>query len=240
MRGDRREELVLYWFFVRALGPIARWRMHPQGVGVENIPRAGGAIIAANHLAVVDDALIPLTCPRMVHFMGKAEYFQGKGLKGRFMKWWFTSVGVFPVDRSGGSNSLGALAHALEIIQGGHLFGIHVEGTRSPDGRLYRGHTGVAKLALESGCDIIPTAIIGSREVQMPGQVIPGVGHTKVIYGKPITVSKMDPKGITHEHLRELTDRVTAEIEKLSGQEYVDEYAQKVKEQLSHANSASK
>ena len=95
----------------------------------------------------------------MVHFMGKAEYFEGKGIKGRFKKWWFTSVGVFPVDRSGGSKSLGALAHAREILEEGHLFGIHVEGTRSPDGRLYRGHTGAARLALETGCPLVPTAL---------------------------------------------------------------------------------
>lgn len=119
--------------------------------GLQNIPRTGGGIIAANHLAVIDDALLPLTCPRMIHFMGKAEYFEGKGIKGKFKKWWFTSVGVFPVDRSGGSKSLGALEHAREIIEEGHLFGIHIEGTRSPDGRLYKGHTGAARLALETG-----------------------------------------------------------------------------------------
>lgn len=133
---------MLYWFFVKGLGPIAHHRLSPAVSGLNNVPREGGAIIAANHLAVIDDALIPITCPRMVHFMGKAEYFEGKGLKGKFKKWWFTSVGVFPVDRSGGSKSLGALEHAREIIEDGHLFGIHIEGTRSPDGRLYKGHTG--------------------------------------------------------------------------------------------------
>ena len=163
---------MLYWFFVKVLGPIARHRLGPTASGLNNVPRTGGAIIAANHLAVIDDALIPITCPRMVHFMGKAEYFEGKGLKGKFKKWWFTSVGVFPVDRSGGNKSLGALEHAREIIEDGHLFGIHIEGTRSPDGRMYKGHTGVARLALETGCPIVPTAIIGSRELQKPGTVI--------------------------------------------------------------------
>ena len=122
--------------FRKSLGPIAIHRLGPTAQGLENIPHEGGAIIAANHLAVIDDALLPLTCPRMIHFMGKAEYFEGKGIKGKFKKWWFTSVGVFPVDRSGGSKSLGALNHAREIIEDGHLFGIHIEGTRSPDGRL--------------------------------------------------------------------------------------------------------
>ncbi len=113
---------MLYWFFVKGLGPIAIHRLGPTAKGLENIPREGGAIIAANHLAVIDDALLPLTSPRMIHFMGKAEYFEGKGIKGKFKKWWFTSVGVFPVDRSGGSKSLGALNHAREIIEDGHLF----------------------------------------------------------------------------------------------------------------------
>ena len=217
---------MLYWFFVKVLGPIARHRLGPTASGLNNVPRTGGAIIAANHLAVIDDALIPITCPRMVHFMGKAEYFEGKGLKGKFKKWWFTSVGVFPVDRSGGNKSLGALEHAREIIEDGHLFGIHIEGTRSPDGRMYKGHTGVARLALETGCPIVPTAIIGSRELQKPGTVIPAKGKTQVIYG------------ITHDDLRSLTDRISAEIQKMSGQEYVNEYAQKVKEELKAQKAA--
>ena len=223
---------MLYWFFVKGFGSIARHRLGPSAEGLDNIPRKGGAIIAANHLAVIDDALIPITCPRMVHFMGKAEYFEGKGIKGRFKKWWFTSVGVFPVDRSGGNKSLGALEHAREIIEEGHLFGIHIEGTRSPDGRLYKGHTGAARLALETGCPIVPTAIIGSRELQEPGTVIPKKGKTQVLYGKPIEVTKKAAEDITHDDLRSLTDQVTGAIRAMSGQEYVDEYAQKVKEQL--------
>ena len=229
---------MLYWFFVKVLGPIARHRLGPTASGLNNVPRTGGAIIAANHLAVIDDALIPITCPRMVHFMGKAEYFEGKGLKGKFKKWWFTSVGVFPVDRSGGNKSLGALEHAREIIEDGHLFGIHIEGTRSPDGRMYKGHTGVARLALETGCPIVPTAIIGSRELQKPGTVIPAKGKAQVIYGKPIEVEKKTADEITHDDLRSLTDRISAEIQKMSGQEYVNEYAQKVKEELKAQKAA--
>ena len=229
---------MLYWFFVRTLGPIARRRFNPTVEGLENIPRHGGAIIAANHLAVIDDALLPMTCPRMSHFMGKAEYFEGKGVKGKFKKWWFTSVGVFPVDRSGGSKSLGALNHAREILEDGHLFGIHVEGTRSPDGRLYRGHTGAARLAFETGCPIVPTAIIGSRDLQKPGQVIPSKGKSTIIYGKPIAVERKNPEDVTHEELRELTDRVVKAIGAMSGQEYVDEYAQTVKARLKDEQEA--
>ena len=168
----------------------------------------------------------------MIHFMGKAEYFEGKGIKGRFKKWWFTSVGVFPVDRSGGSKSLGALNHAREILEDGHLFGIHIEGTRSLDGRLYKGHTGVAKLALETGCPIVPVAIIGSDTLQPVGTVVPKKGKTQVIYGAPIPVERKDAEDVTHDDLRALTDQVTRAIQSMSGQEYVDEYAQTVKKRL--------
>lgn len=229
---------MLYWFFVKGFGWVARLRLGPTVKGLENVPRAGGAIIAANHLAVIDDALIPITCPRMVHFMGKAEYFEGKGIKGRFKKWWFSSVGVFPVDRSGGDKSLGALAHAREIIEDGHLFGIHIEGTRSPDGRLYKGHTGVAKLALETGCPIVPVAIIGSDKLQPVGTVIPKKGKTQVLYGRPIEVTRKDSAAITHDDLRSLTDCVTAAIAAMSGQEVVDEYAQTVKKRLKEQAAA--
>ena len=217
--------------------PSTAWDRLPKG-DLKTFRAKDGAIIAANHLAVIDDALLPLTCPRMIHFMGKAEYFEGKGIKGKFKKWWFTSVGVFPVDRSGGSKSLGALNHAREILEDGHLFGIHIEGTRSPDGRLYKGHTGAARLAFETGCPIVPSAIIGSRELQKPGQIIPGKGKTTVVYGEPIAVEKKPADQITHDDLRTLTDRVTMEIQKMSGQEYVSEYAQKVKEQLKAQKAA--
>ncbi|MEE1296704.1 MAG: lysophospholipid acyltransferase family protein [Bifidobacterium sp.] len=223
---------MLYWFFVKTLGPIARHRFQPTTIGLEHIPHEGGAIIASNHLAVIDDGLLPLTCPRMIHFMGKAEYFEGTGLKGKAKKWFFTSAGVFPVDRSGGSKSLGALEHAREIIESGELFGIHIEGTRSPDGRLYKGHTGAARLALETGCPIIPTALVGPREIQKPGQVIPGKGRTSVVYGEPIQVEKVPSDQVTHEMLRSLTDEITRRIQAMSGQEYVPEYAQVVKKQM--------
>ncbi len=233
MRYAKKGFRMLYWFFVKGLGFIARMRIHPSVKGVENIPKKGGAIIAANHLAVIDDALLPLTCPRMIHFMGKAEYFEGKGLKGRFKKWWFTSVGVFPVDRSGGARSESALKHARAILEKGQLFGIHVEGTRSPDGRLYKGHTGAARLALETGCPIIPVAIIGTRQLQPKGTVIPLSGKTQAIYGEPIHVERVtSDEEITRERLREITDAITHSIASMSGQEYVDEYAQTVKQRM--------
>lgn len=220
---------MLYWFFVKLLGPLARHWFKPTPVGLENIPKTGAAIIASNHLAVIDDALLPLVSPRMIHFMGKAEYFNGHGIKGWFKKWWFTSVGVFPVDRSGGSKSLGALETARHLLEKGDVFGIHPEGTRSPDGRLYRGHTGVARLAFETGTTIVPAAIIGSRQLQEPGRVIPHKGRTTVVFGKPIPVPKLPVNTLTHEEVRNLTDRVMQAIQEMSGQQYVDVYAQVVK-----------
>lgn len=220
---------MLYWFFVKLLGPLARAWFNPTVRGLENIPKKGAAIIASNHLAVIDDALLPLVCPRMIHFMGKAEYFEGRGFKGWFKKWWFSSVGVFPVDRSGGSKSLGAMETARSILEEGHIFGIHPEGTRSPDGRLYRGHTGVARLAFETGTTVIPTAIIGTRQLQEPGRVLPRRGKTWVIFGKPIRVAKTPVNQLTHEEIRNLTDQIMQEVNEMSGQDYVDVYAQVVK-----------
>ncbi|RBP99559.1 lysophospholipid acyltransferase family protein [Bifidobacterium xylocopae] len=220
---------MLYWFFVKLLGPLARAWFHPDVHGGEHIPTTGSVIIASNHLAVIDDGLLPLACPRMIHFMAKAEYFTGKGIKGRFKKWWFSSVGVFPVDRSGGSKSLGALETAREILEQGHVFGIHPEGTRSPDGRLYRGHTGMARLAFETGTPIVPAALIGTRELQRPGKTLPSRGRTTVVFGEPIQVRREVVTQLTHEEIRDLTDRVMREISRMSGQEYVDIYAQVVK-----------
>lgn len=220
---------MLYWFFVKLLGPLARAWFNPTVEGLENIPKKGAAIIASNHLAVIDDALLPLVCPRMIHFMGKAEYFEGRGFKGWFKKWWFSSVGVFPVDRSGGSKSLGAMETARSILEEGHIFGIHPEGTRSPDGRLYRGHTGVARLAFETGTTVVPAAIIGTRQLQEPGRVLPRRGKTRVIFGKPIRVVKTPVNQLTHQEIRNLTDQIMQEINEMSGQDYVDVYAQVVK-----------
>lgn len=172
----------MYWLLVHLLSPLAHWWLGIKCKGLENVPREGGVIIAANHLAAVDDVLIPVTCPRMVHFMGKSDYFNGRGIKGKVKKWFFQSVGVFPVDRSGGSNSTPALDEARGIIESGELFGIHIEGTRSPDGRLYKGHTGVARLAFETGCDIIPVAIIGTNAVQPIGRVMPSKGNSYRYY----------------------------------------------------------
>lgn len=225
----------MYWFYVGLLGPLARLWFTPTIKGRENVPKEGAAIIASNHLAAIDDAIIPLVTPRMVHFMGKAEYFTGKGIKGRFKKFFFTTAGVFPVDRSGGTKALGALESARKILEAGKLFGIHPEGTRSPDGKLYRGHTGVARLAFETGAPIIPVALTGTDKAQPAGTVFPHRHHCTITYGAPIPVEKVPAEELTHEQIRELTDRMMARIAQMSGQDYVDMYAQDKKKQLKAA-----
>ena len=224
---------MLYWFFVKGLGPIAIHRLGPTAQGLENIPHEGGAIIAANHLAVIDDALLPLTCPRMIHFMGKAEYFEGKGIKGKFKKWWFTSVGVFPVDRSGGSKSLGALNHAREIIELTDICSAFTSKVLAAPMDVFTKDIPARRVWHSK-----PVAPLfrppSSVRVNCRGLVTGHLnkGKSKVIYGKPIEVEKKSADQITHDDLRSLTDRVTREIQKMSGQEYVDEYAQKVKAEL--------
>lgn len=222
----------MYWFYVATIGPLARLWFTPTITGLENVPKKGAAIIASNHLAAIDDAIIPLVAPRMVHFMGKAEYFTGKGIKGKLKKFFFTTAGVFPVDRSGGTKALGALEAAREILEKGELFGIHPEGTRSPDGKLYRGHTGVARLAMITGAPIIPVALTGTDKAQPTGTVFPHRHHTTITFGKPITVEKVAEDDMTHEAIRDLTDRMMAQIARMSGQEYVDMYAQDRKKEL--------
>lgn len=231
--------MSLYGMYVKVLGPLATKWFTPDVIGLENVPKFGAAIIASNHLAVIDDAVIPLETPRMVHFMGKKEYFNGKGLKGKFKKFFFTTAGVFPVDRSGGDKANGGLTEARKILEQGELFGIHPEGTRSPDGKLYKGHTGVARLALETGTPIIPVALIGTNIAQPAGTVWPHKHHTVIKYGKPIIVPHVPESEITHEMIRQLTDTMMHKIQELSGQEYVDMYAQDRKKELTAAKNAT-
>lgn len=229
----------LYWFYVRTFGPAARKAFTPSVTGLKNVPERGPAIIAANHLAVVDDAIIPLVTPRMVHYMAKEEYFTGKGIKGKIKKFFFTSAGTFPVERSGGAQSAGSLEHAREILEKGEIFGIHPEGTRSPDGRLYRGHTGVARLAYATGAPIIPVGLIGTNIAQPIGAVLPHKHHVEVHFGEPLRVPKTPESEVTYEMLRSLTDEMMGRIRELSGQEYVDVYAQKVKAEIAQQHAAA-
>ena len=222
---------MFYWFLKRVLiGPWLRIIFRPWVEGLENVPQTGPAILASNHLSFSDSFFLPLVVPRRVTFIAKAEYFTGRGVKGRLSAGFFRAVGQIPVDRSGGRASEAALRSGLKILQRGELFGIYPEGTRSPDGRLYRGRTGVARLALEAGVPVLPCAMIDTEKLQPPGRVLPKLIRPGVRIGKPLDFSRYEGMAGDRFVLRSMTDEIMYELMMLSGQEYVDMYATKAKE----------
>jgi 1-acyl-sn-glycerol-3-phosphate acyltransferase len=223
---------VFYWVVKFLLYPLLR-AFRPWAEGVENVPRTGPAILASNHLSFSDHFFAPLPLPRKVVFLAKSEYFTGRGLKGLFSKAFFSGMGQIPVDRTGGEASERALNTGLRVLAGGELLGIYPEGTRTPDGRLYRGKTGVARLALEARVPVIPTAMIGGFEFQPPGKITPRLRvRPGVKFGKPLDFSRYYGMDSDRVVLRAMTDEIMYELMKLSGQEYVDEYAPRGKNRL--------
>ncbi|MGW3460698.1 lysophospholipid acyltransferase family protein [Streptomyces olivaceoviridis] len=211
------------------LGPIMRLMFRLQAEGVENIPGDGPVILAGNHLTFIDSMVLPLVSKRQVFFIGKDEYVTGKGVKGRLMAWFFTGVGMIPVDRDGASGGVAALMTGRRVLEEGKIFGIYPEGTRSPDGRLYRGRTGIARLTLMTGAPVVPFAMIGTDKLQPGGRGIPRPGRVTVRFGEPMEFSRYDGMDRDRYVLRAVTDSVMTEVMRLSGQEYVDMYATKAK-----------
>jgi 1-acyl-sn-glycerol-3-phosphate acyltransferase len=229
---------VLYWFLKWiAVGPWLKLVFRPRVEGAEHVPGTGPAILASNHLSYADWLFMPLTLPRRVTFVAKAEYFTTPGLKGWFQRKFFSGAGQVPIDRSGASAAEGALASARKILGDGDLFGIYPEGTRSHDGRLYRGRTGVARLALETGVPVIPVAVRGTDVVAPPGKKFGTFTRPVVRFGKPLDFSRYEGMEKDRYILRAITDEIMYEIMQLSGQEYVDMYATKAKE-LSQRSAA--
>src|SRR5215470_18640861 len=223
---------MFYWVVKALLAPILKL-FRPWAEGTEYVPRTGPAILASNHLSFSDHFFAPLPLPRKVVFLAKSEYFTGRGIKGLFSKAFFSGVGQIPVDRSGGEASERALATGLRVLANGQLLGIYPEGTRTPDGRLFRGKTGVARLALEARVPVIPCAMIGGFEFQPPGRITPQFKvRPGVRFGKPLDFSRY--YGLESDRFvrRAITDEIIYEIMKLSGQEYVDEYAARHKAAL--------
>ena len=221
---------VFYWVVKAILGPFLRIVFRPWADGIDNVPREGPAIIASNHLSFSDHFFAPLPLPRKVVFLAKSEYFTGRGVKGLFSKAFFSGLGQIPVDRSGGAAGERALRTGLRVLAQGDLLGIYPEGTRTPDGRLYRGKTGVARLALEARAPVVPCAMIGGFEFQPPGKIRPRLRiRPGVRFGKPLDFSRYYGMEQDRIVLRAVTDEVMYAIMKLSGQEYVDEYAQRSK-----------
>ncbi|MFY9305066.1 MAG: lysophospholipid acyltransferase family protein, partial [Rhodoluna sp.] len=207
------------------LGPLLRFIFRPWVRGVENVPTSGAAILASNHLSFSDSIFLPLQCPRPVVFLAKSEYFTGRGLKGWLVKIFFKSTGQLPIDRSGGKASEAALNTGLGVLEQGQLLGIYPEGTRSPDGRLYRGRTGIARMVLEAKVPVIPVAMIDTEKVQPIGKRLPRVRRVGIVYGKPLDFSRFDGMEGDRIVLRAVTDEIIYELKKISGQEYVDQYA---------------
>ncbi|MFI7300375.1 lysophospholipid acyltransferase family protein [Streptomyces sp. NPDC050121] len=225
-----------------AIGGPLKVTFRPWVEGLENIPAEGPAILASNHLSFSDSFFLPAVLDRKVTFIAKAEYFTTPGVKGRLTAAFFKGVGQLPVDRSGARGAgEAAVKSGIEVLERGELFGIYPEGTRSPDGRLYRGKPGgLARVALATGAPVIPVAMIDTEKIQPPGKVLPKVMRPGIRIGRPLDFSRY--QGMDHDRfvLRALTDEVMYEIMKLSGQEYVDMYATAAKRRIADAAKADK
>ncbi|BBY09091.1 lysophospholipid acyltransferase family protein [Mycobacterium noviomagense] len=219
-----------YWLLKYIfMGPLLALLGRPKVEGLEYVPRTGPAILASNHLAVADSFYLPLVVRRRITFLAKREYFTGTGLKGWFLRWFYSTTGQVPIDRSSGDAAQAALETAERLLKEGKLLGMYPEGTRSPDGRLYKGKTGLARLALHTGVPVIPVAMIGTDKVNPPGSKMWRFGRVTVRFGKPMEFSRFEGLAGNHFIERAVTDEVMYELMGLSGQEYVDIYAATVK-----------
>ncbi|MEV4704865.1 lysophospholipid acyltransferase family protein [Actinoplanes sp. NPDC049316] len=221
---------MFYWLlkFV-LLGPVLKVVFRPDVQGLEHVPATGPVILACNHLSFSDSIFTPLLVRRRVTFVAKAEYFTGKGIKGWLMRQFFLGAGTIPIDRSGGTAARAALDTQLRVLRSGNIAGIYPEGTRSPDGRLYRGKTGVARLALESGAPVVPVALLNTDEIQPTGKLIPYVKRVRVRFGKPMDFSRFADRAGDRFVERAVTDEIMYELMTLTGREYVDVYAATLK-----------
>jgi len=220
-----------YWLLKYILlGPLLHLIGRPKVEGLEHVPSSGPVILASNHLAVMDSFFLPLVVRRRITFLAKSEYFTGSGMKGWFSRWFFTAAGQVPIDRSNADTAQAALDTAERVLDQGKLLGMYPEGTRSPDGRLYKGKTGLARLALQTGVPVIPVAMIGTNAVNPPGTTVLRFGRVTVRFGKPMDFSRFEGLAGNRFIERAVTDEVIYELMGLSGQEYVDIYAASAKE----------
>jgi len=220
-----------YWLFKYIfMGPLLTVLGRPKVEGLEYVPPSGPMILASNHLAVADSFYLPLVVKRRITFLAKAEYFTGTGLKGWFTRWFYTVAGQVPIDRTDADSAKSALDTAARILGEGKLLGMYPEGTRSPDGRLYKGKTGLARLALQTGVPVLPVAMIGTDKVNPPGSKMWHFGRVQIKFGKPMDFSRFEGLAGNRFIERAVIDEVMYELMRLSGQEYVDLYAADVKE----------
>src|ERR1700712_5652189 len=212
-----------YWFVKYTLRPLFRVFFRPVVSGQEHIPASGGALLASNHLSMCDSLFLPVMTRRKMSFLAKNEYFTGRGMKGRAKAAFVRGTGLIPLDRSDADAAAAALRTGARAVSNGTLLGVYPEGTRSPDGRLYRGKTGVARMALETGVPVVPVAMIGTDRVQPIGQVRPHLHQVEIRIGEPL----LPPPPATdaaelQAQARELTEQIMAAIAGLSGQERCD------------------
>lgn len=230
---------MIYWVLKKIfLGPVLKVLFRPWTKGLDNLPVDGPAVLASNHLSFSDSIFMPLMVPRPVVFLAKSDYFTGRGIKGRLTAAFFKLTNQLPMDRSGGAASANSLGTGVEVLNDGGLLGIYPEGTRSPDGRLYRGKVGVAKLVLTANVPVIPVAMIGTDKVQPIGRRIPTVRRLGVIFGEPMDFSRYQGMADDRFVQRSVTDEIMYELMRLSGQEYVDSYASTVKDKIAAEKSA--
>ncbi|MDI5973393.1 lysophospholipid acyltransferase family protein [Streptomyces sp. SL13] len=224
---------MFYYLLKHALlGPLLRIVFRPRIEGLENVPEDGPAIIAGNHLSFSDHFLMPVMLRRRITFLAKQEYFTGPGLKGALTAAFFRGAGQIPVDRTGGPAARSAVREGVGVLRGGGLLGIYPEGTRSPDGRLYKGRTGVAVMALTAPAPVVPCAMVGTFEMQPPGRKLPRLRRVRRItirFGEPLDFSRFDGMEADRFVLRSVVDEIMYKVMELSGQEYVDQYAADVK-----------
>jgi 1-acyl-sn-glycerol-3-phosphate acyltransferase len=220
----REEDAVLYEVIRQVLAPAAKTIYRPTVEGLDNVPRHGAVILAANHLSFIDSVVIPLVAGRQVAFLAKSEYFTGRKPGERLAGGLLGALGHVPVERGAGRAALAALDVATKVLSAGGAFGIYPEGTRSLDGRLHRGHTGVAQLALTTGAPVVPLALIGTERMMPKGVKIPRLAPITVRFGKPLTFDRYDGLADSPPVRRSVTDEIMYAILELSGQEYVDAY----------------
>ncbi|MBU3065920.1 1-acyl-sn-glycerol-3-phosphate acyltransferase [Nocardia sp. NEAU-G5] len=210
-----------YWLLKYVLlGPLLRMLGRPKVEGLQYVPRTGPFIVAANHLAAIDSLYLALVLPRRITFIAKQEYFTGAGLRGRIDRWVMTATGQVAVDRSGGSASAAALDAAVRILESGGVWGIHPEGTRSPDGRVYRGRTGAIRVAMHTGVPLVPVALSGTEQVNPRGRRTWRPGRVRIVFGRPRYFPPLDHTGV-----RTATDALMTELAMRSSRCYVDRYA---------------
>lgn len=224
-----------YWLFKYIfMGPLLALLGRPKVEGLEHVPTSGPAILASNHLAVADSFYLPLVVRRRITFLAKSEYFTGTGLKGRLIRWFYTVAGQVPIDRTDADSAAAALHAAQGLLARGKLLGLYPEGTRSPDGRLYKGKTGLARVALHTGVPVIPVAMIGTDVVNPPGSARWRFGRVTVRFGAPMDFSRFEGLAGNRFIERAVTDEVMYELMTLSGKEYVDIYAATAKHHTQH------